>query len=84
MQPARNKIKKITNGILWSSMFVLTGLPIFSLYDNKNLFNTFYKNDYMKYLNQRDRFFKFITISLALSGFMIGYSKPQRNVLINL
>ena len=31
-------IRKINNGFLWSTMFVLTSIPIINLYDKKTIY----------------------------------------------
>ena len=74
-------IRKINNGFLWSTMFVFTGIPLLSLYDNKTVFDVLYPNDYLKYLERRDKFNKTFIFSLAVTGFIIGYSKQQTRLL---
>ena len=70
-------IRKINNGFLWSTMFVFTGIPLLSLYDNKTVFDILYPNDYLKYLERRDKFNKTFLLSVAIAGFIIGYNKRQ-------
>ena len=74
-------IRKINNGILWSTMFVFTGIPLLSLYDKKTVFDILYLNDYLKYLEKKDRFNKTFILSLAVTGFIIGYNKHQPRLL---
>lgn len=75
-------IRKINNGFLWSTMFVLTGIPIINLYDKKTIYDILYRNDYLNYIEKKKNFYIKLTLSLALTGFIVGYNKRQPKLLL--
>ena len=75
-------IRKINNGFLWSTMFVLTSIPIINLYDKKTIYDTLYKNDYLNYIEKKKNFYTKLTLALAITGFIVGYNKRQPKLLL--
>jgi len=75
-------IRKINNGFLWSTMFVLTSIPIINLYDKKTIYDILYKNDYLNYIENKKNFYTKLTLALAITGFIVGYNKGQPKLLL--
>ncbi len=75
-------IRKINNGLLWSTMFVFTGVPIINLYDKKTIYDILYKNDYLNYIENKKNFYTKLTLALAITGFIVGYNKPKPKLLL--
>lgn len=77
-------IRKINNGLKWSTIFVFTGIPLLNLYDNFATKNTCIMEDYLNYRKKKAKFKKIVIIILVFTGFFSGFYKSYPKLLNNL
>jgi len=72
-------IRKINNGLKWSTLFVFTGIPLLTLYDNFAIKNTSFVEDYLNYREKKATFKKLVIVVLAFTGFFTGFTNHITN-----